>query len=193
MTPDPLGFEDGLNIYAFVHNNPLRYFDPDGQFVGAVFVAAPFVIEFFTISWGAASTVVISWVTVETVAVVGAAALVTSAVVSADKWVDEKCSKDDVEAGYAPDRPLPLDENGIHIPDTDSSHTQLGTTNGSKGKYRQGREFDKDGKPVKDIDFTDHGRPTNHANPHQHDWKDNPTGGSKIRGKQEPLDYWEYL
>lgn len=32
MTADPLGFEDGLNLYAFVHNNPLRFKDPDGQF-----------------------------------------------------------------------------------------------------------------------------------------------------------------
>lgn len=56
-----------------------------------------------------------------------------------------------------------------------------------KGKYKQGREFDEKGKPVTDIDHTDHGRPDKHSNPHQHDWEDNPTGGSKKRGDSRPL------
>lgn len=30
LTPDPLGFGDGLNLYAYVHNNPLIYVDPYG-------------------------------------------------------------------------------------------------------------------------------------------------------------------
>jgi len=30
LTPDPLGFADGPNLYAYVHNNPYKYFDPDG-------------------------------------------------------------------------------------------------------------------------------------------------------------------
>ena len=30
QTTDPLGFEDGLNLYAYVHNNPFCYKDPDG-------------------------------------------------------------------------------------------------------------------------------------------------------------------
>jgi len=30
LTPDPLGFEDGLNLYAYVHNNPMIYVDPYG-------------------------------------------------------------------------------------------------------------------------------------------------------------------
>jgi hypothetical protein len=31
-SPDPLGFEDGPNLYAYVHGNPLRYFDRFGLF-----------------------------------------------------------------------------------------------------------------------------------------------------------------
>ena len=27
---NPLGFEDGLNLYAYVHNNPMIYADPYG-------------------------------------------------------------------------------------------------------------------------------------------------------------------
>jgi RHS repeat-associated protein len=30
LTPDPQGFTDGMNLYAFVHNNPLLKFDPYG-------------------------------------------------------------------------------------------------------------------------------------------------------------------
>lgn len=30
LTPDPLGFTDGANLYAYVHNNPLIYVDPYG-------------------------------------------------------------------------------------------------------------------------------------------------------------------
>jgi len=32
ITPDPAGFADGPNLYAYVHNQPLAYIDPDGQF-----------------------------------------------------------------------------------------------------------------------------------------------------------------
>ena len=27
LTPDPAGFTDGMNLYAFVHNDPLTHFD----------------------------------------------------------------------------------------------------------------------------------------------------------------------
>ena len=30
LTPDPLGFADGPNLYAYVHNNPLIFIDPTG-------------------------------------------------------------------------------------------------------------------------------------------------------------------
>ena len=32
LTPDPLGFADGPNLYAYVNNNPLIYVDPYGLF-----------------------------------------------------------------------------------------------------------------------------------------------------------------
>ncbi|MFP4474495.1 MAG: RHS repeat-associated core domain-containing protein [Desulfatibacillaceae bacterium] len=30
MSPDPLGYADGLNLYEYAHSNPLRYIDPRG-------------------------------------------------------------------------------------------------------------------------------------------------------------------
>jgi len=100
-----------------------------------------------------------------------------------------KSEKNGVE-GYAPDRELPRKENGEPDATADGAegaHTQLGTKNGREGKYKQAREFDAEGNPKKDIDFTDHGRPDTHSNPHQHEWIPNETGGTPKRGKQEPL------
>jgi hypothetical protein len=50
---------------------------------------------------------------------------------------------------------LPNTPDGVHVPDTDAAHTQLGTKKGSKGTYPQAREFDEHGNPVRDIDFTE--------------------------------------
>ena len=59
-----------------------------------------------------------------------------------------------------------------------------------KGKYVQAREFDEDGNPVRDIDFTDHGMPEQHPNPHQHPRQKN--GGTYRRKAPEPLSDWRY-
>ncbi|WP_201747888.1 DUF6443 domain-containing protein [Chitinophaga vietnamensis] len=96
-------------------------------------------------------------------------------------------------------RELPRDSRtGEPVPDPQATgpHTQLGSKEGRKGTYNQAREFDQNGKPVKDIDFTDHGRPGNHVNPHEHPYVQNPTGGTPMRSKQtQPLntDYQKYL
>lgn len=98
---------------------------------------------------------------------------------------------------YAPERDLPRvpkgeSGEGEPLPDAEAlgrEHTQLGTKQGRKGNYTQAREFDKNGKPVRDIDFTDHGRPQNHVNPHQHRWEPNQTGGTLQRSKKStPLN-----
>jgi len=77
----------------------------------------------------------------------------------------------------------PQPEDGAKGP-----HTQLGQKDGRNGKYDQAREFDGEGKPVKDIDFTDHGRPAQHANPHEHLYFLNATGGTLQRGAERPLN-----
>jgi hypothetical protein len=91
---------------------------------------------------------------------------------------------------YSPKRSLPRNKHGTPKADieTTGAHTQLGQKKGRKGTYTQGREFDANGKPVKDIDFTDHGRSQNHTNPHQHKYEPNSTGGTPTRSKKsEPL------
>lgn len=75
------------------------------------------------------------------------------------------------------DEPLP-DPDAKGVP-----HTQIGTEQGRHGPYPQAREFGANGKPVRDIDFTDHWRPQNHPFPHQHRYLENPTGGTMMREK----------
>ena len=88
-----------------------------------------------------------------------------------------------------PDRELPRDNHGRPVPDPEATgpHTQLGTHKGRRSVYPQAREFDKNGNPTRDIDFTDHDRPRQHTNPHQHTYRPNPTGGSPQRGPAEPV------
>lgn len=38
-TPDPAGYADGPNLYAYVHNRPLVFIDPDGLFATAAYQA----------------------------------------------------------------------------------------------------------------------------------------------------------
>jgi RHS repeat-associated protein len=76
---------------------------------------------------------------------------------------------------YAPSRELPRRPNGRPKPESDYPHTQLGTR---KGRYPQAREFDENGRPVRDVDWTDHGRSDVHTNPHQHEYQpDGSRGG----------------
>src|SRR5262249_18190294 len=84
---------------------------------------------------------------------------------------------------------LRREANGKAIPDPEAegaAHSQLGTrtskSQAGNPKYKEAMEFDANGKPVRQIQFTNHGRKT-HPNPHQH--KFDPKTGK--RGKAEPL------
>jgi len=205
LTPDPLGFIDSTNLYQYVFNNPFRYRDLDGQFAFAI----PFVVTVFTVTFDFA----VSWVTTQAVVSAAVVAAVSYTVYKMDNLgkdytqshsegamyqesateVKESKKGKKNTGTYAPDRPLPLNEHGVPIPDTDAAHTQLGTRSSKTkpgDKYPQAREFDKDGNPVRDIDFTDHRRPQEHTNPHQHVWEENSTGGCRSRGDPEPLQVW---
>ncbi len=179
LTPDPIGPEDHSNLYQYVFNNPYRYRDLNGEFAFAI----PLLF------WGAelAIPAISSCITyIAYGAAVGAIAY------GGCKAIELISKNADV---YVPDRPLPNTPDGIPIPDVDVPHTQLGTRGSKKRpgeQYPQAREFGKDGKPVKGIDFTDHGRPWNHPNPHEHPYEPNPTGGTPGRGNGKPLENWVY-
>jgi RHS repeat-associated protein len=197
-TTDPLGFKEGLNLYAYVRNNPFYYKDPDGR---VVFLLLPVLAGTF-----GTGGIVITGSTVGAIAGTVAGTALAWGVYKACKWVDNAYNQVEVEeqgekekkkstSVYAPDRPLPRDKYGNPIPDTEGKHTQLGTKESKKTgeKYPQAREFDVNGKPVRDLDFSDHGYPQTHPNPHQHKYIENETGGTPNRSRNaEPLDYWNY-
>jgi RHS repeat-associated protein len=195
---DPIGFVNSRNLYQYNFNSPFRYRDLDGAFA----IAIPFVTVTLC-EWA------VTWITAE--AVVGA---ITGAVLGVGVYQlasgleetinespqDRAEAKEERKARkrkqyipdtYVNDKPLPHN-GGVRIPDTDAPHTQLGTRGDGEDKYPQAREFDENGNPVKDIDFTDHGYPEKHPAPHQHPWVPNSTGGTPKRGNPEKVPGWPY-
>ncbi len=88
---------------------------------------------------------------------------------------------------FVPNRQLPKDKHGHKVPESDYPHTQLGTkTSKRTGEtYPQTREWGAKGDrgydgqtPKKDTDWTNHGRPKNHSNPHDHPY--NPDTGKRL-------------
>ena len=76
------------------------------------------------------------------------------------------------EPPWIPDASLPRSSHGDPLPSADVPHSQLGRRVDAGHVYRQARtwEIDAQGRlvPTRDIDFTDHGAPDLHPNPHQH-------------------------
>ena len=195
LTTDPVGFVDSLNLYQYVLNNPFRYCDPRGEslggyllglgeiVLGGAIMAGGFALEVITVG---GFTIGLGMTTSTGAALMG---LGLAATTYHAHDIQAPCSSWKNMDVYVPDRPLPRDPRTKEpVPEADAPHTELGTKDGTKGKYPQAREFDAQGRPVKDIDFTDHGRPQNHPNPHEHKWKPNPTGGTPQRSPEaEPL------
>jgi RHS repeat-associated protein len=177
-----------LNLYAMVSDDPESFADLDGHCPGCVFAgaelltdSAPELILSGPVGWGVLAT--------------GAIAVTGYAV-----YQHYHQSNDESQSAPPPSSTnnqtpsrtaqdeLPRDANGRPVTDaeaTGAAHTQLGTRQ-SRSKpgtsYPQSREFDKDGKPVKDIDHTDHGR-SDHTDPHQHPY--DPNTGQRL--PQEPV------
>ena len=82
---------------------------------------------------------------------------------------------------------LPRGPDGELSPSSQFPHSQVGWKEGRKGGYVQTREFGFNGKPVKQVDWTDHGRAAQgHTNPHVHDYLIDPNGGTPAHGPARP-------
>ena len=81
---------------------------------------------------------------------------------------------------------LPRTADGAPVPSSPNPHTQIGWREGRKGGYPQTREFGANGIPIKDVDWTDHGRSARHTDPHVHDFLPNPTEGTPRHGPARP-------
>jgi len=181
------------NMFAYCLNNPVNQIDPNGKNPFALLIGA------------VAATVAFEVVAV--VAVVAVAVVLTAVLI--DEISDRFTADSDEDIGqsspavpgapgtYAPDRALPRTKHGDSIPDSDSPHTQLGRRTDDGHTYNQGREWvlRPDGRGITadhDWDFTDHGDPENHTNPHKHKLEPNnpqkaPKGGYR-RGNPIPWD-----
>ena len=178
LTPDPAGFVDGLNLYTFLLNNPLRYTGLDGRIAIVLpLVLIGFGME-FTVSYVALGGII-------NALFLGAlvlnactqdaliddnqyTAMYQEAVATEEEETKKKGRKrgNDNEIQGGP----PRDKNANYLPDPAAEgtpHTTLGTKEGSHGPYKQGATFDEDGKFKRRTDVTDHGR-RDHPNPHYH-------------------------
>jgi RHS repeat-associated protein len=98
ITTDPIGFEDGLNLYRFVRNNPYCYRDPDGRAVFAI----PIVFTLFEVGFGVAVTT--------TILPLAVPALITAAVCYAGYKTGEYLNKNDQSAELEDKRDIEKDE-----------------------------------------------------------------------------------
>jgi len=157
-----------LNLYAYALNNPYRYADHDGKFA---LLLAPLAIP----ALEALGYSILGLATFKVFEQIYSN--YTTGMYNEGTTTGEPGKP----GTYAPDRPLPRDKRtGNPVSESENPHTQLGEKTSSRtgDKYTQGREFGKDGKHVRDVDFTDHGRPGDHPNPHQH--RINPETGKRL-------------
>lgn len=61
ITTDPAGFIDGTNLYSYVLNNPLSFFDPDGRFAIPLFTWAIGGAIGFPVTLGVAAAVAVGY------------------------------------------------------------------------------------------------------------------------------------
>jgi RHS repeat-associated protein len=192
VSEDPLGFGAGdVNLHQYVFADPTNLTDPTGEiapWVGACLLggagaAASDYLSGRKPSWSSAGAGcaggLVGLGVGKAIAAAARAAAGKAAAASAGRAGAGK-------PPYVSNRPLPRDpRTGNPIPESPLPHTQLGREAGKKsgGPYNSAREFGNNGKVVRDVHWSDHGRPQVHPNPHQH-WYDHITGK---RGRGVPF------
>ena len=143
LTPDPLHFTAGLNLYNYCKNNPLMYYDPDGRLL--FMIAIPLAV------WGAGSLTSIT--AFELGCIVGVAILGSMAA-EGGRYLSEKASEEvpkekkkekkntNPYAGPVDEDVMLVDSAGNVIP-VKKGERASGSRN---GEYLQVR--DREGKPT---------------------------------------------
>ena len=188
LSPDPA--KDGLNLYAYVRNNPFTYTDPNGLNSIALkegATALAIVIPVIKFSFGACMGPVV----LPTMLVLGTACIAYGTyhfVSHTDYWMNStynqvQTDEENVEKieGIPKGRkrgkdnqtrggPLRDPKTANYLPDPQAEgtpHTTIGTRDAKYGPYTQGATFDEKGEFKERIDVTAHGR-YDHPNPHFH-------------------------
>jgi RHS repeat-associated protein len=214
-------FGGDTNLYSYVFDDPLNFTDPTGESVGlalkgiAVGLAASCANGAAVqggaalLSFGRKPVLESAWEGCKFGAAFGAFGAVVKAGLNASAQIARAVARigngarnrapaqisggSGAPAGnYRPPDPLPSNAHGAMQPSSPYPHTQLGTETSRKaGDYTAAREWGPNGQPIRDINFTDHGRPwvPGHTNPHQHRHIPNPTGGTPRRGEPEPFTW----
>jgi RHS repeat-associated protein len=195
------------NKYAYARSNPLRYTDPDGKFILPVLVVVGVAAVYAVLASpdianapGPHDPLYKSDQSGKLIANAALAVMSLKALFPTEGLSppDQRDARD-VHSRYGDATPVFEGQQPARLPpgpdpDAGGPHTRLRRDTVNDRIY-QGREFDANGNPVRDIDFTSptyrNGRPrADHpAAPHQHPWvpnsPENPKAGFK-RGAGEP-------
>ncbi len=159
LTPDPLGFIDGLNGYAYVKNNPVNFVDPWGYqaFEGAPVSVLPVIPNILDTPFPPQMMLPTPEIGISTL------------------QSNSQAGKENINQGQFSSKK----ERGSSSPTgKPNSKETFPKPNGGKTI----REYGKDGKAIRDIDYGhNHGA----GDPHIHDW--DWSGPKPIRGHGRPL------